>query len=183
MIRQFGNGKSLQVMQGDITQVPVDAIANAANSDLAGGGGVDGAIHAAGGPAIMKELSEIRAAQRTCPPGSAVATSAGHLPAKWVFHAVGPRYHGGNNGEEATLRSAYRACLDLAEEKGVDYISLPSISTGIYGYPVDLAAPVALGEVATHLRSPDSKLQRAVFVLYDEKTLKAYEKALDAIPE
>ena len=178
MTREFPGGKSLQLLKGDITKVPVDAIANAANKDLAGGGGVDGAIHLAGGPAIMKELVEIRTRQGGCPTGSAVATSAGNLPAKYVFHAVGPIYQGGNNGEPEQLASAYRSCLDLAEEKGIGYISFPSISTGIYGYPVDQAAPIALKAVIDHLQKPDSKLQRAVFVLFDDRTHRAYADAL-----
>ena len=117
MTRTFPNGKSLQLMKGDITKVPVDAIANAANSKLSGGGGVDGAIHAAGGPAIMQELDLIRAEAGGCPTGSAVATTAGTLPAKYVFHAVGPIYHGGSSGEAELLASAYLSCLRLAEEK------------------------------------------------------------------
>src|SRR4051794_18006511 len=152
MIREFGQGRSIQLLRGDITKVPVDAIANAANSELRGGGGVDGAIHAAGGPVIMQELDVIRRNRGSCPPGSAVATTAGSLPAKWVFHAVGPVWEGGDQGEPDKLASAYRACLALAEEKGVSYMSFPSISTGIYGYPVDQAAPIGLREAAAHLR-------------------------------
>lgn len=182
MTRTFPNGKSLQLLKGDITKVPVDAIANAANSKLAGGGGVDGAIHAAGGAAIMQELDVIRAETGGCPTGSAVATTAGTLPAKYVFHAVGPVYHGGSSGEAEMLASAYNACLKLAEDKLIEYMSFPSISTGIYGYPLDEAAPIALRAVAEHLTDPGHKLQRVVFVLFDERTHGAYVKALDAIP-
>jgi O-acetyl-ADP-ribose deacetylase len=182
MTRTFPNGKSLQLVKGDITKVPVDAIANAANSQLAGGGGVDGAIHAAGGPAIMQELDVMRARSGGCPPGSAVATTAGMLPAKYVFHAVGPIYRGGSTGEAELLASAYRSCLKLAEEKSIEYMSFPSISTGIYGYPLDDAAPIAMRVVADHLKAPGNKLQRVVFVLFDERTHGAYGKALNALP-
>jgi O-acetyl-ADP-ribose deacetylase (regulator of RNase III) len=168
-------------MKGDITQVPVDAICNAANSQLAGGGGVDGAIHLAGGPTIKRELDEIRKRQGGCPTGSAVATSAGSLPAKWVFHAVGPIYSGGTNSEPEALRSAYRSCLDLAEQKGAEYVSFPSISTGVYGYPVQEAADIALGEVAHRLAEEGRKLQKVIFVLFDDRTYKAYAEALRRI--
>jgi O-acetyl-ADP-ribose deacetylase (regulator of RNase III) len=178
MIRTFSDNKSLQLMKGDITQVPVDAICNAANSQLAGGGGVDGAIHSSGGPSIMRELDEIRAASGGCSTGSAVATTAGDLPAKWVFHAVGPVYKDGKSGEPEALRSAYRACLALAEEKGAEYLSFPSISTGVYGYPIAQAAPIALEEVINALKEPGRKLQRAVFVLFDDRTYAAYAEVL-----
>jgi O-acetyl-ADP-ribose deacetylase (regulator of RNase III) len=178
MTREFPGGKSLQLLKGDITKIPVDAICNAANSGLRGGGGVDGAVHAAGGPSIMAELDAIRQKQGGCAPGQAVATSAGSLPAKYVFHAVGPMYGDGRSGEPEVLASAYRSCLDLAEERGVGYISFPSIATGIYGYPIAEAAPIALRTVIDHLERQDTKLQRAVFVLFDEKTLRAYSDAL-----
>jgi O-acetyl-ADP-ribose deacetylase len=181
MIRTIAGDKSLQLMRGDITNVPVDAICNAANEHLAGGGGVDGAIHRAAGPSLRRELDEIIQRQRSCPAGSAVATSAGSLPAKWVFHAVGPIYQGGEDGEAEKLRSAYRACLDLAEEKGAEYISFPSISTGVYGYPVHEAARIALDEVVSSLRDETRKLKRVVFVLFDDRTCAAYAEALRAI--
>jgi O-acetyl-ADP-ribose deacetylase (regulator of RNase III) len=110
-----------------------------------------------------------------------VPTTAGHLPAKYVFHAIGPVYHDGRNGEPDQLASAYRSCLALAEEKGIAYMSFPSISTGIYGYPVEQAAPIALGAVAKHLINPENSLQRVIFVLFDEKTLAAYSKALELL--
>jgi len=181
MIRTLTGNKLLQLIRGDITQVPVDAICNAANSELAGGGGVDGAIHLAGGPVIKRELDEIRGRQGGCPTGSAVATSAGSLPAKWVFHAVGPIFNDGKQGEPEALASAYRACLDLAEEKGAEYISFPSISTGIYGYPVREAAPIALRTVAKRLGEQGRKLQKVIFVLFDDKTYEAYAEALSGI--
>src|SRR5579864_2536649 len=142
----FPNGKRLQLVVGDITRIAVDAIVNAANSALAGGGGVDGAIHRAGGPSIMRELDQIRAKAGGCPTGSAVVTAAGQLPARFVFHAVGPVYRDGKHGEPDLLASCYRTCLKLAEERGIATIAFPSISTGIYGYPIRDAAPIALGE-------------------------------------
>ena len=179
MIHKVG-GKSIELMQGDITTVPVDAIANAANSALAGGGGVDGAIHEEGGPAIMSELKAIRAKTGGCPAGSAVATSAGDLPARLVFHAVGPRYRGGQSGESEQLASAYRSCLRLAEEHGVTSMSFPSISTGVYGYPVEEAAAIALRTIEEGLAGHRT-LERVVFVLYDVSTFKTYSAALEAL--
>ncbi len=178
MEKRFPNGKVLKLIQGDITKVPADAICNAANSGLRGGGGVDGAIHRAGGPSIMKELNEIREKIRLCPPGQAVATGAGNLPAKYVFHAVGPIYRGGDHGEANTLASAYESCMKLAADRGVRVITFPSISTGVYGYPVDLAAPIALRTVARHLEKGDTPVEEAIFVLFDEATFQAYEQAL-----
>ncbi|TMD51288.1 MAG: RNase III inhibitor, partial [Chloroflexi bacterium] len=128
------NGVTLALLQGDIVTVQADAIVNAANSGLRGGGGVDGAIHRAGGPGIMEECRKIGG----CPTGSAVATTAGRLPAKYVFHAVGPMYSGSPD-DERLLASAYQTCLDLAEKHQVKSIAFPSLSTGIYGYPLELA--------------------------------------------
>jgi O-acetyl-ADP-ribose deacetylase (regulator of RNase III) len=128
---------ALELLQGDITRNSADAIVNAANSALAGGGGVDGAIHRAGGPEIMRELDGIRSHIGHCPAGSAVVTSAGRLPARFVFHAVGPVYRGGQQGEAALLGSCYSTCLDLALEHGARSIAFPSISTGVYGYPIE----------------------------------------------
>ncbi|HET8549523.1 MAG TPA: O-acetyl-ADP-ribose deacetylase, partial [Bryobacteraceae bacterium] len=167
-----------ELMQGDITTVPVDAIANAANSGLRGGGGVDGAIHRAGGPQIMRELDAIRAREGGCPTGSAVATTAGSLPAKWVFHAVGPVYQGGSSGEPELLAGAYSACLRLAEEHRAVSVSFPSISTGVYGYPAGEAARIAVRTVLDQLGSAAEYPKRVVFVLFDAGTLAAYEAAL-----
>ena len=139
----FPHGKKLRLVVGDITRIPVDAIVNAANSGLRGGGGVDGAIHRAGGPAIMRELDEIRGRQGGCPTGSAVVTTAGALPAQYVFHAVGPIYQDGKHREPEQLASCYRTCLDLAEQRAVKTISFPAISTGVYGYPMEEAAAIA----------------------------------------
>ncbi len=134
----------LQLLKGDITKIAVDAIVNAANSQLAGGGGVDGAIHSAGGPEIMRELDVIRERIGRCEPGSAVVTGAGRLPAKYVFHAVGPRYRDGKHKEAELLESCYTTCLRLAAEHEAKSISFPSISTGIYGYPIEDAAEIAV---------------------------------------
>lgn len=141
----------LQLLKGDITAIAVDAIVNAANAELAGGGGVDGAIYRAGGPEIMKELDRVRAEIGRCEPGHAVATGAGKLPAKYVFHAVGPIYRGGGQGEAEALASCYRTCLDMAAERGAMSVSFPSISTGVYGYPIEEAAGIAVRTVSTWL--------------------------------
>jgi O-acetyl-ADP-ribose deacetylase (regulator of RNase III) len=171
-------GQVIRLIQGDITKLPVDAIANAANSRLAGGGGVDGAIHRAGGPSIMAELDQIRARTGGCPTGGAVATGAGNLPAKFVFHAVGPVYRDGRHGEAEALASCYRTCLDMAAERKLERISFPSISTGAYGYPVNEAARVALRTVLDWLAASSSSVREVTFVLFDLGTLEAYRKAL-----
>ncbi len=178
MERRFPGGKVLRLVIGDITRVPADAIVNAANSALRGGGGVDGAIHRAGGPSIMQELDEIRARQGGCPTGSAVVTGAGNLPARYVFHAVGPIWRGGTHNEPALLASCYRTCLALAEERGLSTISFPSISTGAYGYPVREAASIAIQEVCRHLERPETRLREVTFVLFDQATWEAYAEAL-----
>jgi O-acetyl-ADP-ribose deacetylase (regulator of RNase III) len=172
MLTRTINGVTLVLMRGNIVDVEVDAIVNAANSALAGGGGVDGAIHRAGGPTIMQECRKIGG----CPTGSAVATTAGQLKAQYVFHAVGPIYR--QRGDEARLLAgAYQACLDLAEHYQVQSIAFPSISTGVYGYPLDQAAPIALGTVLTHIKRPTS-LQQILFVLFGSDAYAAYEQAL-----
>lgn len=172
------NGRRLILMEGDITRVPVDAIANAANSALAGGGGVDGAIHRAGGPAIMEELDRIRPALGRLPTGQVVATTAGRLPAKYVLHAAGPVWHGGAHGEPEALASCYQVCLKLAEERGLRSVSFPSISTGIYGYPLDLAAPVAVNEILAFLSARAVSVEQVWMVLFDRTTYHAYERVL-----
>jgi O-acetyl-ADP-ribose deacetylase (regulator of RNase III) len=172
--RHFPGDKVLRLLKGDITRVAADAIVNAANSALAGGGGVDGAIHRAGGASIMTELREIRREIGSCPTGSAVATGAGALPARWVFHAVGPVYRGGTNDEAELLASCYRTCLRMAEERGAISISFPSISTGAYGYPLAAAAPIALDVVIPHLTGRETCLREIVFVLFDETAYSVY---------
>lgn len=166
----------LELHKGDITLEETEAIANAANSALAGGGGVDGAIHAAGGPSLMAELKE---RYRGCPTGEAVITAGGNLHARFVLHAVGPRYSG-KPGDAQLLASAYRSCLALCVEHRIHSVSFPSISTGIYGYPVPEAAPVALGAVIEHLKK-ETFPELARFVLFDEATYQAYARILNGM--
>jgi O-acetyl-ADP-ribose deacetylase (regulator of RNase III) len=164
----FPNGKKLRLVVGDITKIRVDAIVNAANSGLRGGGGVDGAIHRAGGSTIMRDLDEIRASIGSCPTGSAVVTSAGALPAQHVIHAVGPVYQDGQQGEPEQLANCYRKCLELAGEHGARTVSFPAISTGAYGYPVEEAAEIALDSVAQYLEQTSSGVREVLFVLFDQ---------------
>ena len=172
------NGTTLALMQGNIVDAQVDAIVNAANAGLAGGGGVDGAIHRAGGSTIMEECRRIGG----CPTGSAVATGAGRLQARYIFHAVGPIY-GHHQDDARLLANAYQACLDLAEQYAVKSIAFPSISTGAYGYPLVEATQIALHTVIEHVKKPTS-LQQVLFVLFGEETYRAYEKALgDLLPQ
>jgi O-acetyl-ADP-ribose deacetylase (regulator of RNase III) len=172
------SGRAILLQEGDITKVAADAIVNAANASLAGGGGVDGAIHRAGGPSIMEELNGIRAKIGRCETGSAVATAAGALPARYVFHAVGPVYRDGRHGEPDRLRSCYRTCLAMAEERGIKIISFPAISTGVYGYPIADAARIAIDEVRQHLIREDVTVERAIFVLFGRGAYDAYAAAL-----
>ena len=167
-------GRKVVLEEGDITRIAVDAIVNAANSALAGGGGVDGAIHRAGGPSIMRELDAFEG----CPTGSAVATGAGRLPAKYVFHAVGPVYRDGRHGEAELLAGCYRKCLDLAVQRGVRTISFPAISTGVYGYPQREAAEIAIREVRRHLERADTTVERVVFVLFGTAAYEVYRELL-----
>ena len=164
----------LQLLKGDITTIKVDAIVNAANSSLAGGGGVDGAIHRAGGPEIMRELDIVREKEGGCPTGSAVVTSGGRLPAKYVFHAVGPRYRDGQHGERDLLASCYTTCLQLAAERDVKTMSFPSISTGIYGYPIEEAAEIAVRRVAEWLREKSGALHTVKLVQFSERDHQVY---------
>lgn len=169
-------GRTLRIVQGDITTVPADAIVNAANSALAGGGGVDGAIHRAGGPAIMAELRSAHG--DGCATGDAVATSAGRLPARWVIHAVGPIWHGGGYGEPALLAAAYRSAMARADDLGARTVTLPAISTGSYGYPVDDAAWIAVSTVLVSLGGGRSIIE-ATFVLFSAETMGAFGRALE----
>lgn len=164
---------TLRLIQGDITRVPAEAIVNAANSSLLGGGGVDGAIHRAAGPTLREECRRLGG----CPPGEARITGAGRLPARYVIHAVGPIWRGGHAGEAETLASAYRAALALAEAHQVRSIAFPSISTGAYGYPEAAAARVALSTVLAHLAGPTG-LCEVTFVLFTADTLATYRAAL-----
>jgi O-acetyl-ADP-ribose deacetylase len=180
-VRRLFDGCELVLAQGDITREQVDAIVNAANSSLAGGGGVDGAIHRAGGPTIGEECRQIRKITPTCPPGHAVITGAGNLAARHVIHAVGPIWHGGSGGEAETLARAYGSCLELAAASGDRTIAFPSISTGAYGYPVKEAARVALSTVVGFLQA-QPVFAAVRFVLFDKETFAAYEQALEALP-
>ena len=164
----------LQLLKGDITSIAVDAIVNAANSQLAGGGGVDGAIHQAGGAEIMRELDEIRARIGRCDPGNAVVTGAGRLPAKYVFHAVGPRYRDGKHGEPEQLESCYTVCLRLAAERDLKTISFPSISTGIYGYPIERASEIAVRAVGVWLHDHTGPVRIVKLVQFSESDHEVY---------
>ena len=172
----------IELVIGDITAERVDAIVNAANSSLLGGGGVDGAIHRAGGPQILEECRELRATvlRDGLPTGEAVATGAGRLEARWVVHTVGPVYRDGRHGEGALLASAYRRSLEVAEAQGIRTLAFPSISTGAYRFPIDAAARIALGEVKARLEG-GSPLTLVRFVLFSERDLRAYEEALQAL--
>lgn len=173
----------LVLKRGDITQEHVDAIVNAANSSLLGGGGVDGAIHRAGGPAILEECKEIRRRQGGCPTGQAVITTGGRLPAKYVIHAVGPIWQGGDGSEpgvrreDELLEQAYWSSLSLTEAHGIRRVAFPSISTGAYGFPVARAARIALRTVMRYARE-HSHLEEIRFVLFTDRDLAVYEEAL-----
>ena len=175
------NQAKLRIIQGDITRQGTDAIVNAANSSLMGGGGVDGAIHRAGGPAILDECKQIVARQGRLPTGKAVITTGGNLKAKYVIHTVGPIWHGGSKGESELLASAYQQSLKIAAENNLNSVSFPSISTGAYGYPVDQAAKVALDAVITFLSESTASVREVVFVLFDSRTLGAYSSTLREI--
>jgi len=162
---------SIQLVKGDITKMEVDAIVNAANSGLRGGGGVDGAIHRAGGPRIMEECRKIGG----CPTGEAVITSGGRLPAKYVIHAVGPVWHGGNKSEEALLESAYKNSLKVALENGVKSIAFPNISTGVYGFPKDRAASIAVNSAQNFLNAAKADFE-IFFVCFDDENYSLYQK-------
>ena len=165
---------NIEVLHGDITEQAVDAIVNAANGSLMGGGGVDGAIHRAGGPAILEECKRVRANQYPdgLPTGQAVATTAGDLPARWVIHTVGPVY-AKSEDRSGLLTSCHVESLRVADELGAHSVAFPAISTGVYGYPLDEAAPLALAAV----RDADTRVQEVRFVLFDERALRAFRSA------
>jgi len=174
------NKTKLSLLQGDITRQSTDAIVNAANSGMMGGGGVDGAIHRAGGPAILADCKQIISQQGRLPTGEAVITTGGNLQAKYVVHTVGPVWYGGHSSEPELLASAYRQSLRISVENGLKSISFPSISTGAYGYPLKLAAPIALETVIDFLNR-DESIKEVVFVLFEDKTYQAYARALEAL--
>jgi len=175
------NQARLSIIQGDITKQATDAIVNAANSGLMGGGGVDGAIHRAGGPAIGEECKQIVARQGRLPTGKAVITTGGNLAARYVIHTVGPVWQGGKKGEATLLASAYGESLRLAAAHKLTSVSFPSISTGAYGYPLAEAARVALKAVVSFLKEQATSIKEVVFVLFDSRTYEAYSSALEEV--
>ena len=178
---EFDHGRSLTITgPADITREQVDAIVNAANSSLMGGGGVDGAIHAAGGPEILEECKRVVASRGRLPEGQAVATTAGRLPARYVIHTVGPVWQGGHCGEPESLASCYREAIRVADELQLASIAFPAISTGIFGYPVELSAPVAVGSALNALRQ-SATVREVRFVLFDERTREHFERAAEKL--
>ncbi|MGJ1262231.1 O-acetyl-ADP-ribose deacetylase [Sphingobacterium spiritivorum] len=168
----------IQLLKGDITQIKVDAIVNAANTSLLGGGGVDGAIHKAGGSEILHECQRIRNKQGGCKIGEAVITTAGNLPANFVIHTVGPVWNGGEHNEDALLTSAYLHSLLLAEQNQVRSISFPNVSTGIYKFPKKRAASIAINVVSEFLNN-STQIEEVIFVCYDQENYDLYKDMLD----
>jgi O-acetyl-ADP-ribose deacetylase (regulator of RNase III) len=173
----MASSNRIQLTQGDITRQPVSAIVNAANSSLLGGGGVDGAIHRAGGPQILEECRAIRARQGGCKTGEAVITTGGRLPAAHVIHTVGPVWNGGHKDEPELLASCYHNCLRLAEENRLETVAFPGISTGIYGYPKQEAAELAVRAVRQWLAAHEYP-KSVLFVAFDDESRRTYERAL-----
>jgi O-acetyl-ADP-ribose deacetylase (regulator of RNase III) len=179
----FPNGKKIEFEgPADITKETTEAIVNAANSSLLGGGGVDGAIHRAGGPSILQECRRIVAKIGTLPPGKAVITTGGRMPAKYVVHTVGPIYRGGRRHEAETLASCYRESIEVADDHGIRSLAFPSISTGAYGYPVHEAAEIAVRTVAGTLPSC-ARLDLVRFVLFDLATCEAYVQSAEKLSQ
>ena len=176
-------GTRLVLLQGDITVQEVEAIVNAANPQLTPGGGVSGAIHRAGGPEVTQAAAAIRKERGRLPTGEAVITPGGKLPADWVIHTVGPVWHGGERGESELLAKAYRSCLELAVSRGIRSIAFPSISTGVYGYPVQEAARVALGAIRDFLRAHPGVLSEVRMVLFSPADFAAYRRAWEELSE
>jgi len=180
MIQKQINKSILILIQGDITKEATDAIVNAANPSLMGGGGVDGAIHRAGGSAILEECKKIRSEQGKLPTGKAVITTGGNLTAKYVIHTVGPIWRDGNHGEPELLRSCYIESLKVAVANNCKSVAFPSISTGAYGYPVEKAAPIAIEAVVAFLKE-NQNIREVRFVLFDEHTFDTYRRAFDQL--
>jgi O-acetyl-ADP-ribose deacetylase (regulator of RNase III) len=168
----------IKLISGDITKLEVDAIVNAANSSLIGGGGVDGAIHRAGGTTILAECREIVTRQGRCEAGQAVITSGGNLPAKYVIHTVGPVWRGGNNNEAFLLENAYSNSLKLAIGNGVETIAFPNISTGVYGFPKEKAAEIAVKTVTAFLAT-NNQIKQVYFVCFDSENYNLYDRLLN----
>lgn len=168
----------IEAIQGDITRIDVDAIVNAANTSLLGGGGVDGAIHRAGGPAILEACRKIVARQGGCKTGEAVITTGGNLPSRFVIHTVGPVWNGGNRGEAEKLACCYKRSLQLADEKNCKSIAFPNISTGVYRFPKAEAAKIAVEAVGNYLRR-GSGIERIIFVCYDEENFDLIKTELE----
>lgn len=174
------NKSKLTLVVGDITKQEVDAVVNAANSSLMGGGGVDGAIHRAAGPKLHEECMEIVKKQGGCPTGEAVITSGGNMPAKYVIHTVGPIWYGGNANEPELLANCYKNSLKLAVKNGIKTIAFPSISTGAFGYPVEKAAVTAIKSVKDFLENND-EINEVIFVLFNDAIYKSYESVLKSL--
>jgi len=170
--------KQISILKGDITQIAVDAIINAANTSLLGGGGVDGAIHRRGGAAILAECQKIRAKQGGCAVGEAVITTAGNLPAKYVIHTVGPTWFNGEKNEPILLENAYRNSFKLADHLGLKTIAFPNISTGIYRFPKQLAAQIAFKVINDELKQSQS-VQEVIFVCFDDENFNIYQSLKD----
>lgn len=166
--------EKIQIFEGDITLLPVDAIVNAANNSLLGGGGVDGAIHRAAGPQLLEETRLLGG----CPTGEARISKGYNLPAKWVIHTVGPVWRGGGHGEDALLASAYRSSLALAKQHGLKTVAFPSISTGVYGFPLERAAGIALREIAAFMQDEPGSVAQVMLVAHGEHAYRVYARAL-----
>jgi O-acetyl-ADP-ribose deacetylase (regulator of RNase III) len=174
---------AISIIKGDITKVAVDAVVNAANTSLLGGGGVDGAIHRAGGPEILEECKKIRARQGGCSTGEAVITTAGRLPAKYVIHTVGPVWSGGGKDEDGLLANAYRNSLALAMAHGCRTVAFPNISTGVYRFPPDRAARLVHETVSQFLAEHPDAFQTIYFVCFDEENYRLYTQTWEGVHE
>ncbi len=172
---------AVNIIQGDITKMMVDAVVNAANSSLLGGGGVDGAIHRAGGPQILEECRKIRNRQGSCPTGQAVITTGGRLLARYVIHTVGPVWNGGGHGEDGLLADAYRNSLALAVAHGCQTVAFPNISTGVYRFPADRAARIVKETVNAFLAEHPDALEDIYFVCFDDENYRLYMKLWEGV--